>query len=88
MLMLEATLGKIERPEFCYEAYRRIGAGLREFVYYVAARDAFLEEFNQCAVDDPRYPISIAFYQDEAWSDLQRLIDDLNTAEQKSITSG
>lgn len=31
MLMLDVALGKIERPDFCVEGYRRIGAGLREF---------------------------------------------------------
>jgi len=86
MLLLEAILGKIERPEFCYEAYRRIGAGVREFVYYVANRDQFLEEFNGYAAEEPRYPISITFYKDEAWSELQDLIDDLKTTEQQTTT--
>jgi hypothetical protein len=80
MLRLEAILEKIERPEFCCDAYRRIGAGVREFVYYVADRDKFLQKFNECAADDPRYPVSITFYQDEAWSDLQDLIEDFRTA--------
>lgn len=79
MLMLEAVLEKIEGPEFCYEGYRRIGAGVREFVYYVADRDKFLQELNRFAVVEPRYPITIKFYNDEAWSDLQGLIDDFST---------
>ena len=41
MLMLDVALGKMERPEFCVEGYRRIGAGLREFVFYIADRDEF-----------------------------------------------
>ncbi|WP_374710566.1 DUF695 domain-containing protein [Massilia pseudoviolaceinigra] len=76
MLMLEAALGKIERPAFCVEAYRRIGAGIREFVYYVVDTDKFLEEFIDYVAGDPLYPIEIKFYKDEAWSDLQDLIDD------------
>jgi len=83
MLLLETILGKIERPEFCYEAYRRIGAGVREFVYYVVDRDKFLQEFNEYASEDPRYPISVTFYNDEVWSELQDLIKDLQTTEQK-----
>jgi hypothetical protein len=79
MLMLEAVLEKIERVGFCHEAYRRIGAGVREFVYYIAERDQFLQEFNSYAAGDPRYPITIKFYQDEAW--FQGLIDDFETAE-------
>jgi hypothetical protein len=81
MLILDATLGKLERPEFCYEAYRRIGAGLREFVYYVADCNEFLQEFNAYAAEDSRYPITIKFYRDEAWSDLQDLIDDFKNVE-------
>jgi hypothetical protein len=80
MLTLDATLGKVEHPDFCYEPYRRIGAGVREFVYYVADRDRLLQEFSKCATD-PRYPISITFYKDEDWSDLQDLINDLKTAQ-------
>ena len=36
-----------------------------------------LEEFNHCVAQDRRYPITITFYQDEEWSELQDLIDDL-----------
>ena len=78
MLMLEAALLKIERPEICVEAYRRIGAGIREYVYYIVDRDRFLEEFNDYVAGDPRYPIEIKFYKDETWSDLQDLINDLS----------
>ena len=78
MLELEIALDKIERPEFCVEAYRRIGAGLREFVYYIADSDRFLAEFNDYAVGVPRYPIEIKFYEDETWSELQELIDDFS----------
>jgi len=77
MLILDAALGKVERPEFCVEGYRRIGAGLREFVFYIADRDEFLREFNACVVHDRPYPISIKFYKDEDWSELRDLIDDL-----------
>lgn len=79
MLMLEAALEKVERPAFCLEAHRRIGAGVREYVYYIADQDRFLQEFNSCALNDPRYPITITFYKDEVWSDLQELIDDFKT---------
>lgn len=78
MLMLESALLKIERPGFCVEAYRRIGAGIREFVYYIGDRERFLEEFNDFVSGDPRYPIEITFYRDETWSELQDLINDLS----------
>jgi hypothetical protein len=41
---------------------------------------------NRCAAEDPRYPISITFYQDAAWSDLHNLIEEFGAAEQKSAT--
>lgn len=78
MQELATALDKIERPGFCVEAYRRIGAGLREFVYYIADRDVFLAEFNEHVAGIPRYPIEIKFYLDESWSDLQGLIDDFS----------
>jgi hypothetical protein len=78
MLVLEVALGCIERPEFCVEVYRRVGAGLREFVYYIANRDRFLEEFNAHVAGKPRFPIEIKFYKDETWSELRDLIDDFS----------
>jgi hypothetical protein len=82
MQMLDAALGKIERPGFCVAAYRRIGAGLREFVFYIAQRDAFLEEFNRCVANDRRYPITITFYRDDEWTELRDLINDFTDATQ------
>lgn len=76
MLALDGALGKLEKPGFCIEAYRHIGAGLREFVFYIADRDKFLEAFNHQVANHPRYPIEIKFYLDENWSDLQKLIND------------
>lgn len=76
MLMLEAVLEKMERPGSCHEGYRRIGAGAREFVYYVADRGKFLQELNNAGAIGPRFPITIKFYDDEAWSDLHDLIAD------------
>ncbi|WP_144007164.1 DUF695 domain-containing protein, partial [Pelomonas sp. KK5] len=80
MLMLEDALGRIERQSFFVEAYRRIGAGLREYVFYAADCDSFLAEFNSHVASHPRYPIEIKFYRDEAWSDLQGLINDFGAA--------
>jgi hypothetical protein len=80
MLSLEVALGKVERQDFCFEAYRRVGCGLREYVFYVADQEGFLEEFNEHVADQPRYPIEITFYKDETWSELRELIDDLGDA--------
>ncbi|MET3918624.1 hypothetical protein ABID97_005455 [Variovorax sp. OAS795] len=80
MLMLEDVLGEIESPGFCFEAYRRIGDGLREFVLYISDQAEFMAELNERLREHSRYPIEISFYRDETWSDLQRLIDDLGPA--------
>lgn len=82
MMLLEMALGNIESPAFCVEAYRRVGAGVREFVFYVADREKFLEAFNDEVAENPRLPIEIKFYKDEYWSDLQDLIDDFNAPSQ------
>jgi hypothetical protein len=79
-LSCDAALRKIECPDSCVEAYRRIGAGLREFVFYIADREDLLDEFNACVAQDRRYPITIKFYQDEEWSELRELIDDFKVA--------
>jgi len=80
MLHLEAALGELERQDVCIEAYRRVGCGLREFVFYVADQESFLTAFNGHVSDHPRYPIEIKFYKDETWSELQELINDLGDA--------
>lgn len=80
MLQLEEILAQIERPKSLIEAYRRVGAGLREYVLYIADRENFLKEFNSRAAAHPRYPIEIRFYEDEAWSELRDLIDDFSDA--------
>ena len=80
MNALDLALGEIERPVFCFEAYRRIGNGLREFVFYVASCDSFMDELNRKLVGHARYPIDIKFYDDENWSDFRKLLDDLGAA--------
>ena len=80
MLRLEDVLSKIERHDFCVEAYRRVGDGLREFVFYIANREQFLAELNDPIASHERYPIDIKFYMDESWSELQELINDLGVA--------
>ncbi len=80
MIELDTALGEIEKPMFCFEAYRRIGHGLRKFVFYVSSCEAFMEALNRKLEAHPRYPIEIKFYDDENWSDFQELIDDFGAA--------
>ena len=83
MMALDAVLGEIERPMFCFEAYRRVGNGLREFVFYVVNCDSFIGELNRKLESHARYPIDIKFYNDENWSDFQQLLDDLGAVQCK-----
>jgi Family of unknown function (DUF695) len=76
MLAIDKAIGTFERPRYCTEAYRRVGDDLREFVLYVADRDDFLASLNKALADHPRYPIEIKFYEDNNWSDLEKLIND------------
>ncbi len=78
MLALDEALGTLESLRLCTEAYRRVGCDLREFVLYVEDRDDFLASLNRALADHPNYPIEIKFYDDETWSDLEKLIDDFN----------
>lgn len=79
MMALEDVLGEIERPGFCFEAYRRIGGGLREFVFYIANQAESMTELNDRLEKHPRSPIEIAFYRDDDRSDFQKLVGDLGT---------
>lgn len=75
MLQLEAILSEaFEDKSGSAHAYHRTGNGLKEFVYYISDPGAFMTEINRSLRSLPRLPIDIRFYQDEEWSDLQRLI--------------
>lgn len=80
MLKLDGALESVEHPTSCSEAYRRIGGGLREFVYYIADREEFMDRLNSVLADHPQYPIEIKFYEDESWSDFKKLMDDFSKA--------
>lgn len=77
MMEFEIALTGLKRPLFCFEAYRRIGNDLREFVLYIADQDGFMAALNAQLSEHPRYPIDIKFYEDESWTDFQELISDL-----------
>jgi hypothetical protein len=80
MLGLDQALGSVEQPSQHVEVYRRIGKGLREFVFHVADREAFMEALNRALASHPQYPIEIKFYEDRSWSDLTKLIADFSDA--------
>ncbi len=80
MRTLDDALCELQHPAFCTEAYRRVGNGLREFIFYVSSCEVFMETLNRKLESHPRYPIEIKFYEDEQWSELQEIINDLGAA--------
>lgn len=54
-----------------FRAYSRTGDNLKEFTYYVASTDAFMDRLNASLRDSPWFPIEITFVHDADWSDLR-----------------
>lgn len=75
MVQLEQAIeSALVRSGFCRHAYSRTGNGLKELVYYIADREAFMSEFNAAMSGHVRYPIEIGFYDDPEWEDLHKLL--------------
>lgn len=86
MIKLEETIeDQIENDRVLRHAYSRTGNNLKELVYYIHSRDAFLEAFNKALATQPRYPIEISFYQDAKWEEFQRLLSDFAGAANKPL---
>lgn len=69
------------REGFARHAYSRTGNGLKELVYYISDRDAFMFAFNAAIKDHPPYPIEIVFYNDPEWEDLRKLLERFHRAD-------
>ncbi len=81
MISLEDELEKIQGDGLIYHSvYSATGNNLKEFVFYIADREKFMEKFNMALSQEPAYPIEINFYEDKEWSDLSRLISDFSGA--------
>ena len=70
-----AIESEIVREDFCRHAFSRTGNGLKELVYYVADRDAFMSKLNAALCNHPRYPIEIDFYDDPQWDSFIGLLN-------------
>ena len=44
---------------------------MKELVYYIGDREAFVASFNEELAGQPRYPLQIEFFDDPEWGDLQ-----------------
>ena len=61
--------------------YSRTGNGSKEFSYYIADRDSFIQAFNQALRTHPAYPIEINFFEDREWKDFRAILDLFTPAE-------
>ena len=75
MIALEHVMEEsLDNPGHARHAYSRTGNHLKELVYYVADRDAFMSALNDALATHPRYPIDINFYEDPEWQDFQVIL--------------
>lgn len=73
MGLLEGRLEKLMDDGYSMHAYSRTGKDLKELVYYAHDRDEFIAAMNDVLSGDPRYPVSIDFYEDSQWKDFEKL---------------
>lgn len=74
MIKLEDGLETIEgREKLFFDVYSATGNNLKEFVFYIADREEFMDNFNEALNKHSAYPIEINFYEDKEWSDLKKL---------------
>lgn len=82
MVRLERAIeNSLLRESFARHAYSRTGNGLKELVYYVSDRDAFMAVFNDALNAHPPYPIEIKFYNDAEWKDFRDLLEAFRRSE-------
>jgi hypothetical protein len=70
MIALEQTIEQeVERKDFCAHAISKTGSNLKELIYYIHDREAFMQRFNAALKSRERYPIEITFYEDRDWKE-------------------
>ena len=52
------------------------GAGAREWRYYTADPDAFMDALNDALETHPDYPLDFKAFEDPAWDALAELLED------------
>ncbi|HEY0843834.1 MAG TPA: DUF695 domain-containing protein [Noviherbaspirillum sp.] len=73
---LEDTIeSRLEATGLCMAVASRTGNGKKEWSYYVRDRDEFISAFNKVMHGKPRLPLTMHFYHDPAWQELNRLLD-------------
>ena len=77
MLELEKILeqGLVEAGA-CEYVYSRTGNSLKEFVFYIRDKEHFLEALDRTLSNHEYFPVDITFYEDPAWLEFDRLLED------------
>ena len=79
MIVLEDALEKAMDSTSCFtHAYSRTGNNLKEIVYYSTNQDDFISMINFTLEEHDVYPIEITFYEDRAWSEFKKVLEDFN----------
>src|SRR6185369_16982442 len=70
MIALEETIEReVEKEDICQHAISKTGSNLKELIYYIHNRDAFMQRLNAALKSHERYPIEITFYEDRNWKE-------------------
>jgi len=70
MIVFEQTFEQeVERKNFCEHAISKTGSNLKEFIYYIHERVAFMQRLNASLKSRERYPLEITFYEDRDWKE-------------------
>jgi len=73
MITLEQTIEReVEKEDICQHAISKTGSNLKEFIYYIHDRDAFVQRLDAALKSHERYPIEITFYEDRNWKEHEK----------------
>ena len=80
MRVLDDSLEKgVVKEGSCEHLISRTGNNLKELIYYIRDRDAFIEQLNNALADHEAFPIEIEFFADPEWKELMDLRADFKT---------
>jgi hypothetical protein len=70
MILLETAIeNEVEKNDFCEHAISKTGNNLKELIYHIHNREAFMEKLNFALEAHEQFPIEINFYEDRQWKE-------------------
>jgi len=76
----DALEAGVERRRTAYQAASLTGSGQKEWRYYAADAEAFMDSLNADLTGHERYPLHIEMFQDSEWTALREIQDRLGDA--------